>query len=98
MTQLRNLTPEEIQDLITYGPRRRIKMTPQLTTIRAMKPGDGILVSHEGLSCANGNCGFRSMITRVQAKNPGVRYIFSHVEGLNSNVMVTCIAVKKEGR
>ena len=96
MTLLRNLTSEEIQDLITSGARSRTKASPQLKALRALKPGDGILLSHEGINCKNGNCGFRQMLTRLNGQNPRLRYIYSHTDGLNSNTMVACIGVKEE--
>ena len=96
MVMIRSLTPEEIERVSNHQHGYGRKRTPQYIAISNMAPGDGILLSHQGLSCGlytsdNTHCGFNNMLTRLRKISP-YSYQCIHSNGGGSDVMVVCFA------
>ena len=83
---IRNLTPDEIAEL----SQSRSGRTPslQLITLRQMKPGEGILLSHTGQKCKAGVCYLQQMISKLKKATDGADYRHKHVNGVGSDMMV----------
>ena len=98
MVMIRVLTPEEIEQVLTAGKRRGgMSPSPQLIAIRAMQLGDGILLSHEGLTCSytqtsiKRKCSLDQILSRARKSSP-YGYKCSHTNGQGSDVMIVCFA------
>ena len=94
MVMIRALTPEEIAHVVSKAPTGR-PSSPLGVAIRSMVPGEGILVSHQGLKCAinklGHDCSINTLLTRVR-KQSLYDYKGCHTDGQGSDVMVICFA------
>ena len=88
MVVLRKLTQQEKDSLNTNYHGRY--MSRQRQVILTLKPGDGILLSHEGLRCTTRACSIGTILALVK-RITKFNYHYKHTNKQGSDVMVICV-------
>jgi len=64
--------------------------SPQLKAIRAINPGEVIVLTHGTLRCSPRGCSLAQIVVILNKKSADKRYRQRHINGRNGDVAVAC--------
>ena len=83
---VRTMSMEEFEE--DYHPR---KVSPQYKAIRAINPGEAIVLRHGALSCSPRGCSLAQIVVTLTKRSADKQYRQRHINGRNGDVAVACV-------